>query len=199
MAAAALQSRDSAASKLRDSVRQLRSYLQKPTLHERIIVQKSDKVDVDREELIAKHHSYASKAGVDLNDDALVNYIESKIDDAVDAVDEATFKIEELREVKEREIKDTDITLSQAQKVLELAQLKLEAESKETVLDALFTEMDKLFIETPTSQEAHLAETFVAELNEKVSDYLAAWREVKRRTQREEDLAPIIRRVPLSC
>ena len=194
MAAAAQQCRDSAASKLRDSVRQLRSYLQKPTLHERIIVQKSDKVDIDREELIAKHHSYVTKAGLQLTDDDMVDYIEPKIDDAVDAVDEATFKLEELREVKDKEVKDKDITLNQAQKVLELAQLKLEAESKETVLDALFTEMDNIFIDTPTSHEAHLAETFVTELNEKVSDYLAAWSEVKRRTIREEDLAPIIRR-----
>jgi hypothetical protein len=194
MAAAAQQSRDSAASKLRDSVRQLHSYLQKPTLHERIIVQKSDKVDIDREELIAKHHSYGTKAGKELTDDEMVNYIETKIDDAVDAVDEATFKLEELRDTKEKEVKDKDVTVIQAQKVLELAQLKLEVESKETVLDAMFTEMDKIFIDTPTSHEAHLAETFVAELNVKVSDYLAATSEVKRRTQREEDLAPIVRK-----
>ena len=82
MAAAAQASRDSDASKLKDSVRQLRSYLTKPNLHERIIVQKSDKVDVDREELIAKHHAYASKAGIALDDDAMLDYIETKIDNS---------------------------------------------------------------------------------------------------------------------
>lgn len=65
MAAAALRNRSLTAAKLKDSMRQLRRYLDGEKHVERILVQKSDKVDVDREELIARHHEYAEKGGVD--------------------------------------------------------------------------------------------------------------------------------------
>ena len=55
MAEAALRKRDYAATKLTDSIRQLRRYLDGENQYERILIQKSDKVDVDREELISKH------------------------------------------------------------------------------------------------------------------------------------------------
>ena len=69
MAANALRKRDSVASKLRDSVRQLRRYLDTPDHVERILVAKSDKIELDREELITKHHDYADKSGISIDDE----------------------------------------------------------------------------------------------------------------------------------
>ena len=119
MAAAVQQSRDSAAAKLGDSVRQLRRYLIQPTIHERILLQKVEKVELEREDLMSKHHLYASKAGVALTDNDMKTYIESKIDDAVDAIDEATVMMEKLKENKEKAAEEENRTSSEAKKVLE--------------------------------------------------------------------------------
>ena len=150
---------------------------------------------MDREELIAKHHAYGLRAGVELNDATMKDFIESKIDDAVDAVDEGTAKIEELHSEKNKEVEDKNVTLSNAQKVVEVAHLRLEAESKERGLEALFAEMDPIFLVVPpTSKEAKLADVFLEELNVKLAEYHNAWGEVKQRIEREEDLVPIVRR-----
>ena len=55
---AALRRRDSAAAKLKDSVRQLQRYLDGDNCIERILTQKMDKVDLDREELIRTFRCY---------------------------------------------------------------------------------------------------------------------------------------------
>ena len=101
MAAAALVKRDQAAAKLSASIRQLNRYInENPAPSERIILQKSEKVDVDRDELIAKHHQYAEKSGNGLEEAEMKEFIEDKIDKAVDAVDEATAMIEKLEDTK---------------------------------------------------------------------------------------------------
>ena len=54
--------RDSCAEKLDGSMRQLRRYLEKPEKAlSRVLQQKIDKVDVDREELVASHHIFCEK------------------------------------------------------------------------------------------------------------------------------------------
>ena len=90
---AALRRRDSAAAKLKDSVRQLRRYLDNDNCTERLLTQKLDKVDLDREELIAKHHEYVEKTDdVNLDDQEMTEFLTPKIDEAIDIVDEATNK-----------------------------------------------------------------------------------------------------------
>ena len=99
MAQASLRKRDNCAAKLRDSVRQLRRYLDGNSQIERILTQKSDKVDCDREELIAKHIDYGEKSAISLDHEEMIEFIEGKVDEVVDIVDEATVKIEELQQV----------------------------------------------------------------------------------------------------
>ena len=120
MATAALESRDTCGEKLGDSVRQLRSYLTKPTIVERILLQKVEKVDIDREELIAKHHLYAKKAGKALTEETMKKYIEEKIDDAVDAVDEGHAKIDELREIKKKKEEEENVLQIKQNRLLSL-------------------------------------------------------------------------------
>ena len=73
---AALRRRDSAAAKLKDSVRQLRRYLDNDNCTERLLTQKLDKVDLDREELIAKHHEYVEKTDdVNLDDQEMTEFL----------------------------------------------------------------------------------------------------------------------------
>ena len=86
MSATAQAKRDSSASKLKDSVRQLRRYLDGDSHSERVLLQKCEKVSLDREELISSHHQYVQKAGLDLDDQEVAQYLEQRIDNAVDIV-----------------------------------------------------------------------------------------------------------------
>ena len=96
MATIAQNKRESSVAKLRDSVWQLRCYLDDEKLSERFLQQKCNKVDADREELIAKH-AYAEKMQVSLDDEEMSGYLTPKIDEAV----EATEMMEEMS-LKER-------------------------------------------------------------------------------------------------
>ena len=123
----AMRKRENVATKLRDSVRQLRRYLDGDDHIERILASKSEKVDVDKEELIAKHIEYANKAGLELTDEALTQYIEPKIDDAVDVVDEAVAKIEELSSNSQTAIENSKLRL-------DITALKLQATRSKTLI-----------------------------------------------------------------
>ena len=86
MAAAALRERDFAAAKLKESVRQLRRSLDQVPPSERAITQKSERVDIDRDELLAKQYAYTEKSGTTLADQESKDYLEPKIDEAVDII-----------------------------------------------------------------------------------------------------------------
>ena len=181
MAQAVEVKRQSAAAKLRDSVRQLRRYLEQENLNERIIVLKSDKVDVDREELIAKHHMYAEKSSTSLDDEQMREYIEGKIDDAVDAVDEANARIDEMR-----------AEATEARGTLELAASKLRATSVENVINELVTRINALVIkEEPTSNDARSVEALIVEMTERGLELTQPYESVKLKLKTNEEIQVI--------
>ena len=135
MAAAAEERRTITASKLRDSIRQMRRYLDGDSFLERILIQKCEKIDKDREELINNHHLYIKKAGLNLDDDEARTYIESKIDAAVDIVDEAYAKIEDLKNESLNESRVIDDELSIQKKNNEIITAKFEVKNNEALLD----------------------------------------------------------------
>ena len=194
MAAAALKERDFAVVKLGDSVRQLQRYLAQRDHSERVLTQKSEKVDVDRAELLAKNYTYAEKNNIPLDDPTLKAYIEPIIDGAVDIVDEAQLKLTEIKEAKLKAIDDVQKTLDKTKEDLELSTLRMKAESKEKLLLEMLEEMDQLFIDSPTTTESQSAESFLSELVEKESDLYHTWSQVKARINTEADLLTVARR-----
>ena len=101
MAAAA--KRDACAAKLEDSIRQLRRYLDVQTFSSRILQLKCDKIEVDREELLSKHHYYGERSSIDLDNPEMTTFIAPRIDAAVDIVDEAILIMENLNQEETRE------------------------------------------------------------------------------------------------
>ena len=95
---AALSNRDSCAAKLEGSIRQLRRYLDSAVVKPRILQQRIDKVSVDQEELINAHHAYGEKAETNLLSEPMEAYLNPKVGAAVDILDEAELKIDELAE-----------------------------------------------------------------------------------------------------
>ena len=156
MATAALKRRDACAAKLNDSVRQLRRYLDGVNQNERVLQQKMDKVDIDREQLLASHIDYSEKGEVALTTDEMKTFIEEKIDKAVDTVDEATVKLEDLREGMRTEINTSTATAENARKLIELTSTKLESESCARLVTDIIKEIND---EIETNKEAGTVDT----------------------------------------
>ena len=171
MATAALRRRDAAAAKLKDSTRQLRRYLDGDSHVERILIQKCDKVDVDREELVAKHIEYAERAEIPLNDHDMTTFIEAKIDHAVDLVDEATLKAQELR----ANLDDAAARAVDERKQLEETTTKLHSEScqrlVEEILHEIITITDK---DEPTTTDVKSA---LSELDKAEEQLNKSWKD----------------------
>ena len=194
MAAAALRERDFAAAKLQDSVRQLRRSLDQVPPSERAITQKSERVDIDRDELLAKQYAYTEKSGTTLADQESKEYLEPKIDEAVDIIDEAYNKLETLRKDKQETADAQKTESAKTREIVDSSSVKLKAESKEKLLLEMITEVEKLFIDSPTTKEALTAESYLSELAVREVEYYEAWSEVKAKVTAEADLLPIIRR-----
>ena len=161
MAQAASQKRESAATKLEDSVRQLKRYLLKEERSQRNLVLKSEKVDVDKEELMAKHMIYAEKAGISLQNAEMKDFIEDKIDDAVDAIDQATDEIAKL-EAAESVQKEDEKCLR------DVAAAKLRAKSGNNVVKDLIERLNAIITkEEPTADDARKAEGILEEIKER--------------------------------
>ena len=182
MAEAALRKREQAASKLAASIRQLKRYVdQEEGKHsERILVQKSDKVDLDREELIAKHIQYSEKSNIKLTEPEMEEFINEKIDEAVDVVDEASALIEKL-DKKEKSTLDDSKKRSEEKKVKqELKCAQEHAESLEKMMIEALTDIDQLLLTVdPTEVHAVQADMYVLELEGKQEELNRAWLDVK--------------------
>ena len=194
-----MRKRDSVASKLRDSVRQLRRYLDTPDHVERILVAKSDKIELDREELITKHHDYADKSGISIDDEEMRQFIEGKIDEAVDIVDEATSRIEELNSTSQLAIEHTKRTADTERVRLEIATMKLQSASCQRILEGIVNEINET-IQTvdPTIDDAIKVESALVELENQEEELIKSWNDVRSKltvddaiTQHVEDCEPV--------
>ena len=188
MAAAKIK-RDSCSAKMDDSIRQLRRYLDARSFSTRILLQKCDKVDVDREELVAKHHQYGERAQIDLDDPQMVEFIAPKIDAAVDIVDEATLILEELNVEENREKEDNSKTNYQQKKDLELLAAKLEVRGKETLLSKTLEELDNIVAsENPIEENIFKLETTVDDIHRIEEDIIKSWNSLKMLLTEEVDI-----------
>ena len=105
-AARALASRESAVEKLSLSIRQLRRYIAAGTqdqgsINERILLQKMQKVSAARDLLTDAHHNYGEKNETPLADEAMRAFIDPKVDEADDILDEAEGIIDGLEKARE--------------------------------------------------------------------------------------------------
>ncbi len=180
MAQASLRKRDNCAAKLRDSVRQLRRYLDGNSQIERILTQKSDKVDCDREELIAKHIDYGEKSAISLDDEEMTEFIEGKVDEAVDIVDEATAKIEELQQVVQTRAEEARNDTRARQSRLELAAARQQSESCKRLVNNIMTEIENVVaVQQPEEEHALKVETYFSELEERENELNKSWNSIK--------------------
>ena len=151
MAAAASAQRESSAEMLKESIRQLRRYIDAPrNTKTRILRQKIDAVSKSKEQLILSHHAYGNKSDNCLDSDEMRNYIEPLIDSAVDILDEAEIIIDEIDQEKEASDANREAT---AKRAIELSRVKIEVTSNSEVLRRMIAKLtEAVETEEPASQ-----------------------------------------------
>ena len=112
MAAAAEKSRAAAAERLEISTRQLNRYVASNKPLVRCIRDKIRKVYLDRDDLLVAHNAYGAKAGIEVSDPAMRDYVDEKVDNADDAIDQAEEKIDEQEALQESESERREVDLS---------------------------------------------------------------------------------------
>ena len=170
---AAVANRDSCAAKLDGSIRQLQRYLDSASVSPRILQQKIDKVNVDQEELINSHHAYGEKSATELLSEVMSAYIDPKIDKAVDILDIAEAKMDELAEMRENESATLEATKKRDK---DLSNTKLEIASN---LEVVKTAMNKLMVvvakEEPSENDVAFVDSIMNDIELKERELKDAW------------------------
>jgi prefoldin subunit 5 len=94
---AAFNTRETAAAVLKEEVRQLKKYRERGNPNLRLLESKNKKVNDAKEDLMNKHYHYGLKAGKELNSAEMTDYLNQKLDDANDEMDEVLLMIDNMQ------------------------------------------------------------------------------------------------------
>ena len=100
---AALHSRDTSAAVLAEALRQLTKYVTEKgdQANRRLLVVKQKAVQEAKDDLMANHYVYGQKAGKPLDSNEMTEWLNPKMDNANDAIDEVTLILEKLETTEE--------------------------------------------------------------------------------------------------
>ena len=136
MAQAALNARNTAAATLKSSIRTLQRYIDGDNPSKRLLQNKLEKTADDKENLLSKHFTYAEKANIDLETDQdMLQWINTRVDEADEIMDRATIKIEELDLVIDNQQKTLDKALSETRVTNEIHVKELQCTTNENALN----------------------------------------------------------------
>ena len=101
------------------------------------------------------------------------NYINPKVDNAVDILDEAELKLEELEEASE----GLRATLDEAaRRVLELNTVKLEIASNVKVVNSAIHDLKEAVVKAePTERDVSYVQTLIADIELREKELIEAW------------------------
>ena len=99
------------------------------------------RVRSDREELVTSHHAYGAKASIPLTDEAMKDFIDPKVDDAYDLIDQAEAVLEAQNTLQESKMErhEVDLSAEAVNKALESLRTHCTKDNA-TEADALFAE-----------------------------------------------------------
>ena len=181
MAQAASNARTSAAATLKASMRDLTRYKDGTNPSKRLLQNKYDKALADKDDLRMKHYTYAEKASLDLESDELLEWINERMDEASDLLDEVflildKFTTDELetQRISEKALEDTKV-----QKDIAVAELQCASDERalRERLEAMNTYVSE---ETHNSKEhADRARTYLTEVEECLGQLIKSWNVLK--------------------
>ena len=195
---AAFNSRDTAAAVLKEEVRQLRKYLGQMTLNQvpnlRLLGQKQKKVEDAKNDLMMKHYYYGQKANKALDSDELTQWINDKLDEATDIIDEVTIKIEDAEKlerdvVQEKERADAATALAE-KTVNDLKIAKLQYKNDEAIVKTMMTQIEEVVTDEERNSEgdAEIVESMRSELEFAMDEQFKSWNCAKSLAENDQEL-----------
>ena len=142
---AALNTRNTAAAALEEELRQLKKYKDQNNPKKRLLMLKLKRVEEAKEELMAKHYYYGEKSGNLPNSEDMTGWLNPKLDDAVETMDEVYIMIDEIDEEVEKEEttakKATQRIQEEEKRVNELKIAELQMKNDEEVIKDRITKL----------------------------------------------------------
>ena len=86
MAAALQAERELTATKLAETARQLRRYLESGSKSRRVLEKRIEKIESEKDELLELHHRYVEKSSTEITSEENVQYLQPKMDVAEDVL-----------------------------------------------------------------------------------------------------------------
>lgn len=178
MSNTALAKRELTASKLKESVRQLRRYLDSGSKSKRTLEKKCDKVESEKDELLEDNYYYAKKSDKSLEDEDIKNFLTPILDEAEDILNEAMDVLEDFNSNDAKELKKAEI-----------ATLNREAVLSEELIMYTIEEASKILIADPATEDDVIEmEHFLKDLEEKEELLKKSLNILRELTENDEDV-----------
>ena len=186
----AFNARDTAAAALKEEVRQLKKYRDKGNPNLRLLESKNKKVNDAKEDLMNRHYHYGLKAGKELSSTEMTDYLNEKVDEANDEMDEVMLLIDNLQSTEKDLARDhqkvAEENAAKERKTYELKIAKLQYPSDEKNVrervKALTEELEKEEVEDEdvvSEEKANLVESLLSEVELAMVDQIKSWNDVK--------------------
>ena len=147
---AALHSRDTSAAVLAEALRQLTKYVTEKgdQANRRLLVVKQKAVQEAKDDLMANHYVYGQKAGKPLDSNEMTEWLNPKMDNANDAIDEVTLILEKLETTEENtqsaQTKAAEEAAKKEKNASDLKVIQLQSKSDEETLNECITTLTEI-------------------------------------------------------
>ena len=181
MTQAAEHAQKAAAASLKDAVRELNRYKEKPPLNKRLLQKKLEKVLNYKDDLVEKHYMFAEKSGSDLDSTDMLDWLTPKLDEATDITDEVEILIEDLESNEDAAQKDRDEEELQRGLRNEINVAQLQCQTNETTLkDRVDLMMDIVNDQTKTTiEDANLIRSHMKQVSDSLEEMNKSWNVIK--------------------
>ena len=161
---AAEQQRSAADANLNEALRELKRYTEKQrgNYSSRLLEKKCNDVKEAKEELFQSHYEYAAKSKLNLTDEALAEWINPRLDEANDALDEifllldADEETQNINKDKDEKKQDQDNKITIATKQCDIDENFLK--EREAAMNEIISDEDKQIKEYGKTVESYIEE-----------------------------------------
>ena len=178
----ALSARNVAAAALKDSARDLTRYKDNANPSRRLLQQKYDKVEFDKNTLLQRHYTYAEKAGLDLEADVdQETWLNGKLDPIRTLLDEVFVTLEQFEtdDVQAQQTLRANAEATKVNQEIRLAELQCQSDER-TVKQHVQSLNDYVTDATHTEKEhAQAARTYLNQVEESFADLIKSWNNLK--------------------
>ena len=199
---AALHSRDTSAAVLAEALRQLTKYVTEKgdQANRRLLVVKQKAVQEAKDDLMANHYVYGQKAGKPLDSNEMTEWLNPKMDNANDAIDEVTLILEKLETTEENtqsaQTKAAEEAAKKEKNASDLKVIQLQSKSDEETLNECITTLTEIVEneERNSVEDAEEVESLLKEVETALDDQIKSWNLLKSLLDEDAELENVVKK-----